>query len=284
MGMGPVKPGVDARDVLDYMDPDTASSYAWSSIPSAIGGALAAARLFTNNDVRVGVAMKVAHPVDTTRSAWQYWTSLSGMGKLDAVYSLGSSMVVPGLGASKLLGRTSRATGSVLKEADAVPRIAGRIEAPVVGGVANGTSLHPLQGLTREDVVQAVQVLGVKTERDSLLLWSGLGPGDQGILRSQAYAAEFGGTTLEMTPGGSWLHSMDLFGKSSPFTRLEAKKIWGDVSEMTAQQASGQVRVAIGWLQEGNIFEKIELPTLRANPNVTGIDVFYLKSKYGITR
>ena len=159
-----------------------------------------------------------------------------------------------------------------------------RVPTRALGGptIENSAGVHPLLGLTPDDVLQAVQVLGVKTERDSLLLWSGLGPGDTGIVRSQGFAAEFGGTTLEMTPGGKWLHSMDLFGSDSPFTRLEAKQIWGRTSEMAAQQASGQVRVTMGWLQPDSVFERIELPALRANPDVTGIDFLYLKSKYGI--
>lgn len=143
-------------------------------------------------------------------------------------------------------------------------------------------STHPLQGWTPQQVVDYANSLGVQTDRDSLILWSGLGPGDEGIVRSQAWANEFGGTTLEMTPGGSWLNSMDVGGEGSPFTRAEAIQIWDEVSRSAVQQATGQVRVTLGWVQENSTYLRVEVPALQANPNITSVDPIYLKSKYGI--
>ncbi len=49
-------------------------------------------------------------------------------------------------------------------------------------------------------------------------------------------------------------------------------KAWEDVSAEYARQVSGDVRAVIGSeLREGNIWENVELPRLKANPNVDRI-------------
>lgn len=49
-------------------------------------------------------------------------------------------------------------------------------------------------------------------------------------------------------------------------------KAWEDVSAAYANQVSGEVKAVIGsQLREGNIWENVELPRLKANPNVTKI-------------
>ncbi len=61
-----------------------------------------------------------------------------------------------------------------------------------------GTVAHPLAGISAREVIDMTASKGLQTQRDSLILWSGLGR--DGPVRAQAFAREFGGTTLEMTP------------------------------------------------------------------------------------
>ena len=139
---------------------------------------------------------------------------------------------------------------------------------------------HPLEGLTPEKVIQHVNQLGLKTPRDQLILWSGLGRGSEGVRLSQEYAAENGGVTLELTPGGKWLDKMDLFGANSPFTQAEARQIWGNVSVKMIQQASGQVRSLIGTVNPASVY-RAEQAELFENKNVLGLDELNLKPRYG---
>jgi hypothetical protein len=175
-------------------------------------------------------------------------------------------------------------TAEVLSEGGVVA--GGVVAAKKVGSVvANSVSLaatavHPLEGLSPSNVVRLADELGLQTPRDALILWSGLGRERAGIVRSQAYAAENGGMTLEMTPGGRWLDEMNLYGKNSPFTQLEADQIWREVSRLGAEQASGQVRALHGSVRPSSVYRTVEVPTLLENPRILGIDELYLKPRY----
>jgi hypothetical protein len=118
------------------------------------------------------------------------------------------------------------------------------------------------------------------------VLWSGLGK--NGAARAQAWVAENGGPALEMTPGGQWLNSLDLFGPNSPVTGAEATQIWNQASRSVVSQASGQVRAIFGnayrpgiW-QGTSTFGSIEMPALMNNAAVTGLDQLCLLPKIGI--
>jgi len=141
------------------------------------------------------------------------------------------------------------------------------------------TTKHPLSGLSVENVVRLVDEIGLETPRDELILWSGLGRGDEGVRLSQEYARDNGGITLEMTSGGKWLHEMNLLGVNSPFTFKEAVQIWEGVSTKLTQQASGQVRSIIGQVRPISIYRS-EQSEILMNRRITGLDELYLKPRF----
>jgi hypothetical protein len=137
-----------------------------------------------------------------------------------------------------------------------------------------GSSAHPLEGLTFDEVVERAIALGLNTPKDRLLLWSGFGK--EGPAIAQTYARDSGGITMEMTSGGSWLSKMDLYGANSPFTQAEADLIWAKASDSLVNQASGQVRSVLGEVRPTNIYLNREVPGLQMNPAVFGLDELYL--------
>jgi len=137
---------------------------------------------------------------------------------------------------------------------------------------------HPLDGWSPQQVVNQANTLGLSTPKDQLLLWSGLGK--NGAVVAQDYAALNGGTTLEMTPGGQWLNDMNLFSQDSPFTPVQAIKIWNDASMQAIRQASGQVRAVLGEVAPNSIYVQ-ETQEIAMNDKILGLDEQYIRPKYG---
>jgi hypothetical protein len=102
-----------------------------------------------------------------------------------------------------------------------------------------------------------------------LILWTGLG--EEGVTIAEAWATKLNGTTLSQTPGGKYLSSLDLYAPASVVTPMEATEIFGAVSKVAVEQASGNVRSILGAVHGNSIYRRIELPTLRTNPNITGL-------------
>jgi hypothetical protein len=64
------------------------------------------------------------------------------------------------------------------------------------------------------------------------------------------------------------------------FTSIESDQIWHEASHSFARGTSDQVRAVLGAVKPDSVYRKIELPELQVNPNVTGIDELYLRSRY----
>jgi YD repeat-containing protein len=178
------------------------------------------------------------------------------------------------------LGRSLPGTALAVATSGWVARSSGLGLTPSVGATATAVSPHPLQGWTPAEVIRHAQTLGLQTARDEALLWSGFGRDSQGALRSRLYAEQHGGRTIEMTSGGAWLNEMNLDGDASPFTRSQVAEIWRETSRSFTRGASGQVRAVLGAVKPDSIYSTIEVPELRINPNVTGVDELYLHPRY----
>ena len=74
---------------------------------------------------------------------------------------------------------------------------------------------------------------------------------------------------LESTPGGRALEERRLFEPGSKITHAEAHKIWHEAARMFAEMAKGSVRIYMKELIPDSVFEAVELPALKKNPNVT---------------
>jgi hypothetical protein len=88
---------------------------------------------------------------------------------------------------------------------------------------------------------------------------------------AEKFAELNGKVTLEMTPGGKYFESLNLFDAGSPVTKEQAKKIWSVLSEQYAQGASGNVYGFVNGSIPGSIFNSVEYPALQQNPAITNI-------------
>lgn len=84
------------------------------------------------------------------------------------------------------------------------------------------------------------------------------------------WAAGNGKVTIEMTPGGRWLESLDLYGPNSPVGINEADNLWRAASAQYARGASGEVNAFTTGapLNRANAYYGVELPKLTASPKV----------------
>jgi hypothetical protein len=101
--------------------------------------------------------------------------------------------------------------------------------------------------------------------------------GEGNRAQAEALAQLNGKTTLEMTPGGKYFDSLDLFGKNSPLTDDQAHEIWSILSERYAKGASGNVYGFVKGARPGSIFNTVEYPALQKNPYITNIFTELLK-------
>lgn len=75
--------------------------------------------------------------------------------------------------------------------------------------------------------------------------------------------------SLESTPGGQDLEERRLFEPGSKTTHAQAHKVWHEGARMFAEQAKGSVTIYASEVIPNSVFQAVELPALKKNPNVT---------------
>ena len=96
-----------------------------------------------------------------------------------------------------------------------------------------------------------------------------LGPGNRAL--AEAFARENNKTTLEITEGGKYLDDLHLFSNESALTTEQAANVWKKLSERYAQGASGNAYGFVKGSRDGSIFNTVEYPALKSNPDITNI-------------
>jgi hypothetical protein len=117
------------------------------------------------------------------------------------------------------------------------------------------------------DRAKAAFVKQFETGPDEAYFWSGRTDGVGGADRSAELARVNGGKTLEMLMAERGI-------KMPPWDPADPSSLtaWDDVSQALAQGAKGTVHAVVGQVtRPGSVWERVELPALKNNPNVTKI-------------
>ena len=126
-----------------------------------------------------------------------------------------------------------------------------------------------LQSDRARELWDEVDKLDVSTPYGKAMLYSGT----RNI--SEKYAADNGLKTLEMTPGGKWLDSQNLW-KDPNVSSRDAMKIWRKLSKRYASQAEGPVKIFEGARDyrrmKGSVLRNVEMNVLKNNKAVTSIE------------
>jgi hypothetical protein len=75
--------------------------------------------------------------------------------------------------------------------------------------------------------------------------------------------------SLESTSGGRALEDQRLFENGGKATHEQAHRIWQEAARMFAEQARGTVTIFMSEVIPDSVFQAVELPALKKNPNVT---------------
>jgi hypothetical protein len=111
------------------------------------------------------------------------------------------------------------------------------------------------------------------TDPNSAYYWSGrdadgIGVGPDGSGIAERIAEGTHGTTLEMTLAENGMDELPVWNRHDP----ESVRFWEDASTAYADNARGDVTAVVGSdLRPGNIWQNVEIPRLRENPDVNRI-------------
>ena len=74
--------------------------------------------------------------------------------------------------------------------------------------------------------------------------------------------------SLESTPGGQKFEAERFFHPPGKMSHDQAHALWHRLAERFAQAANGKVTLYVESIVENSVFQVVELPALKANPNV----------------
>jgi len=89
------------------------------------------------------------------------------------------------------------------------------------------------------------------------------GPGNRA--RALAFADRTGATPIDLTPGGQYLNSLNLYDK---LPAAQADAIWAKASQLYASGASGQINLFVHGARSDRVFNTIERPLIDANSSI----------------
>src|SRR5690606_23750624 len=151
--------------------------------------------------------------------------------------------------------------------ANSAPLSQAAIRARVEANIAQSASARASSNFEIHALNERVPFLDASTPADRAIVWSNARGGNL-ALADEFIAQNQGYLRLENTPGGQYLESLKLFER---YPYEQAIQPWERLSARYATGASGQVTAFTSGASPTSVFQRIELPILLRNPNVTDI-------------
>ena len=106
-----------------------------------------------------------------------------------------------------------------------------------------------------------VAALDFSTGANKAVFYSG--PGNRA--RALAFADRTGAMPIDLTPGGKYLNSLNLY---DTLPAAQADAIWSQASRQFAAGAEGKINLFINGARPDRVFHTIERPLIEANPTI----------------
>jgi hypothetical protein len=161
----------------------------------------------------------------------------------------------------------SQALGGVAKGADVLAAEQAAIRARVLANIEASAAARTSSNFEIHALNERVPFLDVSTPTDRAIVWSNKRGGNFSVA-DEFIAQNPGYLRLEDTPGGKYLQNLNLFER---YDYEQAIQPWDRLSAKYANGASGQVTAFTSGASPTSVFQRVELPILLRNPNVTDI-------------
>ncbi len=210
----------------------------------------------------VGFAPGVGEPADFINAVLYAWRG----DNVNAVLS--ASAAIPLIGNFATGGKAMVKGKKTIKAVKSVVVRKGGKKVTKVGGMTVDAvkTINKGSASTKQIDIDSIYH-ELKTEPDTAFFWSGRTEGVGGAEIAADIAKQKGGVTLE-----SVIESKSISMPEWDFNNPSSMEAWDITSGAYAEQVAGEIRAVIGSsLREGNIWQNVELPRLKNNPNVTKI-------------